>query len=127
MAINMTPMIDIVFQLLIFFLTVSQVSRVSKEKLELPRLPGSQDQTTATVTVNVNPLQELIVLGVRQSVPEVVATVGGLIWEHDNDPRRVVVVLRVDRRAASQTVNQIVSALHGLGVVRVQFGVEAPE
>ena len=37
---NMTPMIDIVFLLIIFFMTVSQVSEVNRERLDLPQAEG---------------------------------------------------------------------------------------
>ena len=43
LQMNMTPMIDVTFLLLIFFMTVSQVSAVNKEQLELPQLKGSED------------------------------------------------------------------------------------
>ena len=41
---NMTPMIDIVFLLIIFFMTVNQVTEVSKERLSLPQVKGGEDQ-----------------------------------------------------------------------------------
>ena len=44
---DMTPMIDIVFLLLIFFMTVSQVSEINKIQLSLPKLEGSDDQRPA--------------------------------------------------------------------------------
>ena len=37
---NMTPMIDVVFLLLIFFMTVSQVSQINRERLRLPKEKG---------------------------------------------------------------------------------------
>ena len=40
-AFNMTPMIDIVFLLIIFFMTVSQITQVNDEPIELPKLEGS--------------------------------------------------------------------------------------
>ena len=36
--LNLTPMIDVVFQLLIFFMLVPHMSQVNKELLELPKL-----------------------------------------------------------------------------------------
>ena len=43
-AMNMTPMIDVTFLLLIFFMTVSQVSKLNREQLELPRQQGTEEQ-----------------------------------------------------------------------------------
>ena len=39
---DMTPMIDIVFQLLLFFLTTTQLASMAKVKLDLPRERGEQ-------------------------------------------------------------------------------------
>ena len=64
----MTPMIDIVFLLIIFFMTVSQVSEVNRERLELPQQQGSQDQKPAVLTININELGEILVGGSRLSV-----------------------------------------------------------
>ena len=50
--INMTPMIDIVFLLIIFFMTVSQVTEVNREQLSLPKQPGAEDQKPAILTAN---------------------------------------------------------------------------
>ena len=54
-AFNMTPMIDIVFLLIIFFMTVSQITRVADYPLALPRVSqGDSSSITATVTINLN-------------------------------------------------------------------------
>ena len=53
LGISMTPMIDIVFLLIIFFMTVSQITYVNDEPLELPQLAGTDDQETSTFTINI--------------------------------------------------------------------------
>ena len=40
--IDMTPMIDIVFQLLIFFLVTSQMAEQTRTELDLPREKGEE-------------------------------------------------------------------------------------
>ena len=40
LPVDMTPMIDIVFQLLIFFLVTAQLSQHSRADLELPQEAG---------------------------------------------------------------------------------------
>jgi biopolymer transport protein ExbD len=123
---NMTPMIDVVFQLLIFFLTVSQVSRVNTEVLELPRLPGVEDQQTASLTVNLNAAGEFIVLGEKQSMSSVVEFARERIGAVGGEPNLVTITLRVDRRTSSRPVNELVTALRGLGITRVRIGVDTP-
>jgi len=124
---NMTPMIDVVFQLLIFFLTVSQVSRVNTEVLELPRLPGAEDQQTTSLTVNLNAAGELIVLGEKQSMSAVLEIARERIGSVGGEASLMTTTLRVDRRSSSRPVNELVTALRGLGITRVRIGVEAPQ
>ena len=59
--INMTPMIDITFLLLIFFMTVTQVSKINKEQLELSQQKGTEEQQEGVVTVNVTKEGQVIV------------------------------------------------------------------
>ena len=41
-AIDMTPMIDIVFQLLIFFLVTAQMAQQTRATLDLPKEKGEE-------------------------------------------------------------------------------------
>ncbi len=64
--LNMTPMIDVIFQLLIFFMCVSSFTRVAIEKLTLPDAkkgePG-EDFKPGRVIVNVTKEGRMTVMG----------------------------------------------------------------
>lgn len=124
LQMNMTPMIDVTFLLLIFFMTVSQVSAVNKEQLELPQLKGSEDQAESPITINVDEHGTIVVSGDRLTLPQLVAAVSDEIVKADNDPSRLTIALRVDRRGTCRTVNEIVTALAKLDVRRVRIAVE---
>lgn len=121
---NMTPMIDIVFLLLIFFMTVSQVSEVNKVQLSLPKLEGSDDQRPATVTLNVNADGEMIVGGYRMSLGEVLAVVSTQLQKVGDDPGKLQVVIRADERSESKPVNEVVSALGRMQITKVRIAVQ---
>lgn len=121
---NMTPMIDIVFLLIIFFMTVTQVSEINKERVELPELKGSEDQRPAVLTVNVDQDGQIIVSGNVYSTAELVAIVADELASVGHDVSRLTIVLRADRRGTSRTVNQVVSALSDLGVNQVRIAVQ---
>ena len=70
---NMTPMIDIVFLLIIFFMTVSQVSESIRERLELPKLTGAEDQKRTSLTINVDQQGQIIVSGNAITTGELLA------------------------------------------------------
>lgn len=125
-AMNMTPMIDIVFLLIIFFMTVSQVSKVNNERIPLPKQAGSEEQPTSSLTVNVRKSGEIVVSGRVVSVPELVSLVADELARVGNDPARLNVVVRADLRGDSSAVNDIVDALAKIQVQRVRIAVEVP-
>ena len=124
---NMTPMIDVVFQLLIFFMTCTQVSKINKERLELPEQQGTQEQVESTLTINVNQAGEIIVSGRPLTVPQLVGIVGDEIALRGGDTVGINVVLRADQRGNSKSVNEVVRALSQLQITRVRIAVESPQ
>ena len=123
----MTPMIDIVFLLIIFFMTVSQVSKINRENVELPKLAGAEDQRPTILTVNVTREGRIIVSGNTLSPPALVAVIVDQLDKLGNDPARLTVVLRADQTGDCRTVNQIVTALAKLQVNHVRLAVEVPQ
>ena len=128
LEINMTPMIDVVFQLLIFFMTCSQVSEANREMLELPRQRGTEDQATAEVIINVNKNGELAVGSEPATVPEVVAIcLDEANRSHGGDASALKITFRIDRRADCRTVNELVDALTKIKVHTVRMAVQTGE
>ena len=61
--VDITPMIDVVFLLLIFFITVSQMSQSQNDPVQLTRLSGSIDQEPTLLTINIRQGGEIVVGG----------------------------------------------------------------
>jgi biopolymer transport protein ExbD len=127
LEINMTPMIDVTFLLLIFFMTVNQVSKMNAEPLELPQLKGSQDQSEAVITVNVDQYGDIVVSSNHLSLGQFASLVGGELAANQNDPTRIKVVLRADRRGNCRVVNEIVAMLVKLDIHQVRIAVRSGE
>jgi len=123
----MTPMIDVVFLLIIFFMTVSQVSEANREQVDLPKLKGSRDQSPKTLTINVTADQQIIISGNPVSLAQVIDITRGEISGAGNNPDMVSVVLRADQNGKSETVNDIVDAMSRLQVKRIRFAVQVPQ
>jgi biopolymer transport protein ExbD len=123
---NMTPMIDIVFLLIIFFMTVTQVSKINREQVELPKLQGAEDQKPTTLTVNVDRAGEIVVSGNRVTTARLLAIVSQELAKVGDDPSRLTVVLRADERGTSRVVNDIVKSLARLQITRVRIAVQVP-
>ena len=125
-AMNMTPMIDIVFLLIIFFMTVTQVSKINREQVELPKLKGAEDQKPTTLTVNVDREGEIVVSGNPVTTARLLAIASQELAKVGDDPSRLTVVLRADERGTSRAVNEIVKSLARLQITRVRIAVEVP-
>ncbi len=126
-GMDMTPMIDVVFNLLIFFMTVSQVSRANREPVELPKLRGSEDQKAAVLTINVMRDGGIVVSGSRVSIAGLVSMIEGEVARTGGDPARMTVVVRGDERGDCRAVNQVVAALAHIPINRVRIAVQVPQ
>jgi biopolymer transport protein ExbD len=125
LEINMTPMIDVTFLLLIFFMTVNQMSKMNKEAIPLPALKGTQDQSEGSLTINIDREGEMIVSSRPVSMPELIGLVTETIATADNDPGQVTIVLRAHREGNCRTVNEVVRTLNKLAITRVRMAVES--
>ena len=125
LEINMTPMIDVTFLLLIFFMTVNQVTRSQRERVELPRLGGSQEQSKQTLVVNVDAEGRIKVASRLLSLPQLLSLIGTELVKVEGDPSRLSVTLRADRRGNCRTVNEVILALVRLDITRVRVAVES--
>jgi biopolymer transport protein ExbD len=124
LSFNMTPMIDIVFLLIIFFMTVSQITRTVDHPVELPKvIQGTSESKTATVTINLNEKGSVIVAGKELSQQEVATALQNRLQKVDNDPDRIRIQIRCDRRCVSKYVNQLVNRLSSMGFRKVRCAV----
>ena len=126
LRMNMTPMIDIVFLLLIFFMTVTQASRIKEEQLELPQQEGSRDKETSSLTINIRQDGQLVMLGRVLQLDRLLTLVNEELARVDNDPRRINIELRVDQRGESRAANLVAKSLEQLNIKRVSFAVQVP-
>ena len=112
LALDMTPMIDVVFLLLIFFLTTSQLAELAASELELPQEAGGKESAAASgLMVNIGPTGTLTVLDEEvglAALPNLARAALGA------DPAAVPVI-RADRAAAAVRLNEVMEALRAGG------------
>jgi biopolymer transport protein ExbD len=124
LSFNMTPMIDIVFLLIIFFMTVSQITRTVDHPVELPRVvAGTSESKTATVTINLNQQGDMIVAGKVLSLDDVSTALQKQLARMNDDPSRIQIQVRCDRKCLSKSVNQLVNRLSAMGFEKVRCAV----
>ncbi|MFT5303092.1 MAG: biopolymer transport protein ExbD, partial [Mariniblastus sp.] len=116
LAFNMTPMIDIVFLLIIFFMTVSQITRTADVPLPLPRVTdGESDKINASITISLDKEGTIIIGSQKLSLAKAMTMVQTNLQKTDNDPRRVKIQIRCDRNCESRHVSELLTQLAKLG------------
>ena len=68
----------------------------------------------------------ILVSGNEVSLPALATMVGDELAKAGDEPSRVTVVLRIDRRGDCRTVNQVVDLLERSRITRVRLSVEKP-
>ncbi|MEL7497935.1 MAG: biopolymer transporter ExbD [Planctomycetota bacterium] len=121
---NLTPMIDIVFLLIIFFMTVAQITRVVDTPLPLPRVSSGQEtKKTATVVINMTEEGGIILAGEPTPIEVLSETLVKRVADQDNDPNRVPIQIRVHRACRSRHVTRLLKRLSELGFTNVRSAI----
>jgi biopolymer transport protein ExbD len=129
LRVELTPMIDVVFLLIIFFMTTAQFARTVREDLELPREQGEQEQTPdeSGVVINIRENGGIVVGGEAVGLDELETVIGREVERlRSRDPRELKLTIRADRGGDSAVLNGIVERLRRLGVGAARMATEVP-
>ncbi|MCH2144488.1 MAG: biopolymer transporter ExbD [Phycisphaerales bacterium] len=129
MLLDMTPMIDIVFLLLIFFLTTAQLARESRAELDLPEERGEQreDVERAGLIISVLATGELMQGDRVITVPELEEiAIAQVVGGRDENGRLVRPLVRADRNAPAERLNEVFNALRRAGTGSARLATSAP-
>ena len=135
LGLNMTPMIDIVFQLIIFFMVVSELATLDLERLTLPyasetdtsqkNVPGSS-RVTINVTRETDDKKSMIKIQRRKyTLQELIdflnieAKLAGMV-PNEHAPDKMISVLKVliraDRDARYEAIETVMNACQKNGI-----------
>lgn len=124
-GMNMTPMIDIVFLLIIFFMTVSQITQTLDEPIDLAQVgPDGKPLETATLTINLDISGQLIVAGNQYTTSELSRAIRTELQRLNNDPNRLKVLIRCDKDCPGKFINELNEELGKLKITRIRLSVE---
>jgi len=119
-GLNMTPMIDIVFLLIIFFMTVSQITKNISAEVRLPEVAQADDFDLPEPLEIVIMADGEIRLDGNPSSPDSVAVwINTIAGKAGLAPKQLEIRMRIDRDCDSRIVNRIFSELGTAGVERV--------
>lgn len=119
--INLTPLIDVVFLLLIFFMVSTTFEHQSRIKIELP-------EASAEETVQEEDALEILVdaqgryfLGDRQVINSELKTLKTAISKAVGDRGEIPVIIRADANTPHQAVIRVLDATSQLGLTRISL------
>lgn len=128
-GMDMTPMIDVVFQLIIFFLVSSHLSRQDSQ-MKLPLPIAKSGETTKTkendprVTINVQKNGDILFGNFAVTYDELVER---LKHKHGQSGDALEVRVRCDRAAPYERLQPILRACVASGIRNVSIAVFRPE
>ena len=124
-ALNLTPLIDIVFLLLIFFMVTTSFSRETRLLVSLPEASGSVENATESIEVLVDKECSYAINGRRLVNAEVDSLVRGLELESGGDIS-LLVVLVADAEVQHQSVVTAMEAIGRAGFASLSIATREP-
>ena len=127
-VVEMTPMIDIVFLLIIFFMVAAQFAQQAHVNLNLPNEKGEQKESDSQNTLVINILSDgsIVMDNSKGSIPidevdEIISAsinTDGIHWKN--------ISIRADERATAGTLNEVLVLLSKHGLSATNIATESP-
>ena len=122
-TINLTPMLDVVFQLLIFFLVAFEFQRSELDmKVQVPSAQEGADPKRARgeIIVNVRENGEVVVENQTMTQQQLREKLTAIAKQHENQPIR----LRGDAKCEYQTIVEVIDTCQKAGIWNISFATQ---
>jgi biopolymer transport protein ExbD len=126
-AVDLTSMIDVVFQLIIFFMFTSQFGELRRTEIDLPRQPGDDAEVRHEPAMIIDLTNDgtYFVESIETSLIEIERlTRAGVLSQDDGDPFDVLI--RPDRNASAAHLDRLLLRLSNTGVQRWKLATVSP-
>lgn len=124
LKVNLTPLIDIVFLLIIFFLAASHLAQSeTAQAVELPEASPQEDeeQLPKRMVITITSTEQLFVAGNEISLPQLEALI--LRAKEDAGDEPIEVQIRSDRQVPYRVVEPVLLACVQAGITKVNFAI----
>ncbi len=122
MGLNMTPMIDVVFQLIIFFVvTIAQQQKELEMELRLAMAPDGkavEKKDPRTINVDVDDEGRVYIARQRLSIPALRSILRQSVNRHG---QTLPVVIRGDLSARHEYIRRVIDTCSEAGLWRIKF------
>ncbi len=125
LQVNLTPLIDVVFLLLIFFMVSTSFKKETKITVNLPEASGEVSEILPdSIEISVSKEGEIYING-QALVNRKITTIKDAIMSISND-QSMPVVISSDENAPVQAVIKIMDAAGQLGFANIQIATQQP-
>jgi biopolymer transport protein ExbD len=124
--VDITPLIDVVFLLLIFFMVSTTFDREAQIMIELPEASGEEakhEKEELDITINT---QGIFFVNQQEVINTEIETLKRAIEKAVGDKRDLPVIINADARTPHQAVMTAMDAASQLGLVRMTFSAHRP-
>jgi len=125
--VNLTPLIDVVFILLIFFMVSTTFQKESEIKIELPEATADPVEEKKDVLELVIDADGRYFIDQQQVVNTELETLKKAISKFLGDRSEIPVVIRADRLTPYESVVRAMDATSQLGLVQMSLATSQPE
>ncbi len=125
--VNLTPLIDVVFILLIFFMVSTTFQKESQIKVELPQATGQPTEEHKELLEIVIDAEGRYFIDQRQVVNTQLDTLKRAIRKYLGKQTDVPVVIRADKRTPYESVVRAMDATAQLGLAKMSLATSQPE
>ena len=126
-AIELTPLIDVVFLLLIFFMISTSFTKETKLKINLPASSGDSNvEQPRSLEVQVSEGAEYAISSDANPNGSVLIntnrdTLAKALREHANGSSELLLIIRADRKAPHEAVIKVLDVAQEVGLANVTF------
>ncbi len=127
LSLNVTPLIDVVFLLLIFFMITTTFDHESELKIELPEAKGKVDQQKKDkISIVIDASGKFTVEG-KEVVNTHAETLKRVLHKVAGDQENPRIIISGDKAAPHQSIMTAMSAAQQLGFTRLTFAAIQPQ
>lgn len=125
LEISITPMIDVVFLLLIFFMVTTTFDRESKLKINLPEAGREQQKVANAIEVTVDADGNYYV-NQYKTVNRNLETLKKAISKAVGDKKHPSLIINADAKARHESVVRVLDGAQQLRISRISFATKVP-
>lgn len=125
--VDITAMIDVVFLLIIFFMTTAQFARMTRAEINLPDEQGEAIDSQMAPGIVVNVSREGVIIVEQQAVSvERLVQMVAVELSRSGQSDSMELTVRADEGASARVLNDIARALADAGLRGVRLATEPP-